>query len=63
MESPINAAHKASILDAYERIKKYVRKTPLDYSPFISTDTDANVYLKLGKYIRIYRYICFIKMS
>ena len=32
---------------AANRIGKYIRETPLDYSPYFSELTGANVYLKL----------------
>ncbi|MCG3215390.1 MAG: threonine/serine dehydratase [Candidatus Heimdallarchaeota archaeon] len=34
-------------LEAEQRIKKYIRKTPLEYSPFLSKLGDCNVFLKL----------------
>jgi len=33
--------------DAYPRIKNYLRETPLEYSPFLSSICNCNVYLKL----------------
>lgn len=36
-----------NIRDAYDRIKKYVRKTPLEYSPYYSKIISGKVYLKL----------------
>src|SRR5688572_24803529 len=37
----------ATIRLAAERIARYVRHTPLDYSPYFSERTGAKVYLKL----------------
>lgn len=38
---------KAKVLDAENRIRKYIRTTPLDYSPVLSRLCNANIYLKL----------------
>ena len=35
------------VVDAYSRIKDFVRETPLEYSPYLSDKCDCNVYLKL----------------
>ncbi|RLD22753.1 MAG: threonine/serine dehydratase [Bacteroidetes bacterium] len=35
------------VVEAYSRIKNFVRETPLEYSPYLSTKCDCNVYLKL----------------
>jgi threonine dehydratase len=35
------------VVDAYSRIKNFIRETPLEYSPYLSTKCDCNVYLKL----------------
>lgn len=42
--------------EAFERIHKHVLKTPLTYSKYLSIDTNAEVYLKLGilQYRRIH---------
>lgn len=34
------------VIDAYERIQDYVRRTPLEYSPYLSELCEADVYLK-----------------
>ncbi|XP_070541013.1 L-threonine ammonia-lyase-like [Ptychodera flava] len=39
--------YRNSIVEAYKRIFGYVRKTPLDLSPVLSSRTGAKVYLKL----------------
>jgi len=36
-----------SVFKAYSRIKGYVRKTPLDFSPILSKISGADVFLKL----------------
>lgn len=38
------------VLDAENRIKRYIRETPLDYSPFLSQKGNAKVYLKLENF-------------
>ena len=38
---------KDQVLKAEKRIRKYVRETPLDHSPYLSKLSNANVYLKL----------------
>ncbi len=35
------------VIEAEKRIRKYIRKTYLDYSKFFSSITNNNVYLKL----------------
>jgi len=35
------------VLKAEERIRKYIRESPLEHSPFLSKVCDCNVYLKL----------------
>ena len=35
------------VLNANKRIKKYIRKTPLEFSPYLSKLCNANVFLKL----------------
>lgn len=35
---------------AYERIKPFILKTPLMFSQPLSSQTGANIFLKLGKY-------------
>lgn len=35
------------VLKAEKRIKKYIRKTPLEFSPFLSKLCGSNIYLKL----------------
>lgn len=35
---------------AYERIKPFILTTPLMFSQPLSSQTGANVFLKLGKY-------------
>ena len=37
------------ILKATDRIKPYVRRTPLEYSHWLSEVGKSNVYVKLGK--------------
>lgn len=37
-------------LEAEKRIRKYIRKTPLEYSPFLSKESQAQVYLKLENF-------------
>jgi threonine dehydratase len=37
----------SEILKAEKRIKKYIRKTPLEYSPYLSKLCNAKIYLKL----------------
>jgi threonine dehydratase len=41
------AVNASVILDAWRRIKGYVRETPLEYSPYLSRLGGAEVYLKL----------------
>jgi len=38
---------KDEVLKAEKRIRKYIRKTPLEYSPFLSQICNCSVYLKL----------------
>ncbi len=38
------------VAEAFPRIKPYVRQTPLEYSPYLSTLCRANIYLKLENY-------------
>ncbi|HUU06350.1 MAG TPA: threonine/serine dehydratase [Patescibacteria group bacterium] len=38
---------RQEVLEAAERIKKHIRKTPLEYSHYLSELSDCNVYLKL----------------
>lgn len=38
---------KDEVLKAEKRIKKYIRETPLEYSPYLSKNGNANVFLKL----------------
>ncbi|MCP4726937.1 MAG: threonine/serine dehydratase [bacterium] len=38
---------KSDIADTYKEIKRHIRKTPLEYSPFYSRLTGAEVFLKL----------------
>lgn len=38
------------ISKAADRIKLHVRKTPLEYSPWLSDVGKSKVYIKLGKY-------------
>ena len=35
------------VIKAYNRSKSYIRKTPLEHSPYLSNLIDGNVYLKL----------------
>ena len=35
------------VVEAYSRINSFVRKTPLEYSPYLSNKCECNVYLKL----------------
>jgi len=35
------------VVDAYSRIKDFIRETPLEYSPYLSDKCECNVYLKL----------------
>ncbi|XP_060587066.1 L-threonine ammonia-lyase-like [Ruditapes philippinarum] len=46
MESKVSSVYN-DVESAYERIKSYVYKTPLMFSRELSSDTGANVYLKL----------------
>ena len=39
-----------NVFQAYFKIKNYVRKTPLDFSPILSNVAKANVFLKLENY-------------
>jgi threonine dehydratase len=41
---------KQEVLEAEQRIRKYIRKTPLEYSPYLSKIGKCNVYLKLENY-------------
>ena len=38
---------KDEVLKAEKRIRKYIRETPLEYSPYLSKSGNANVFLKL----------------
>lgn len=38
---------RAEVLKAEERIRAYVRETPIEYSPFLSQQSDCEVFLKL----------------
>ena len=38
---------KDEVLQAEKRTKKYIRETPLEYSPFLSRICNCNVYMKL----------------
>ncbi|MEA1992854.1 MAG: threonine/serine dehydratase [Euryarchaeota archaeon] len=38
---------KEEVLTAEKRIRRYIRKTPLEYSPYLSELSESNVYLKL----------------
>ena len=38
---------KKEVLAAEKRIRKYIRETPLEYSPYLSDLCKCNVYLKL----------------
>lgn len=42
---PINV--KKEVLDAEKRIRKYIRETPLEFSPYLSQLGKSNVFLKL----------------
>jgi threonine dehydratase len=46
-EKRLSANLNKEVLEAFERIKKYIRETPLEYSPFLSQLGDCNVFLKL----------------
>ena len=37
--------------ESYKRSKPYIRKTPLEHSPYLSNLIDGEVYLKLDNYI------------
>ena len=37
------------VLLASERIRPFIRWTPLEYSPWLSALGDAQIYVKLGK--------------
>ena len=37
------------ILKAATRIKPYIRRTPLEYSPWLSDEGKSKVYVKLGE--------------
>ncbi len=41
------ALRKSDIADTYKKIKRHIRKTPLEYSQFYSRKTGADVFLKL----------------
>ena len=45
-----NQAIFREVVAAYQEIRSQVRKTPLEYSPFLSKETGAEVYLKLENY-------------
>jgi threonine dehydratase len=38
---------RKDVLDAEKRIRSYIRKTPLEYSPYLSHLGKCDVYLKL----------------
>lgn len=38
---------QTEVIKAYNRSKSYIRKTPLEHSPYLSNLIDGNVYLKL----------------
>jgi len=38
---------KKEALEAEERIRKHIRETPVEYSPYLSQSGDCKVYLKL----------------
>ena len=38
---------KAEVLAAEERVRPHIIKTPVEYSPFLSKMTGANVWLKM----------------
>ena len=38
---------QTEVIKAYHRSKSYIRKTPLEHSPYLSNLIDGNVYLKL----------------
>jgi len=38
---------KTEVLEAEKRIRRFIRETPLEYSPYLSRVADCNVYLKL----------------
>ena len=42
---PINV--KTEVVEAEKRIRKHIRKTPLEYSPSLSKKSECKVYLKL----------------
>ena len=42
----MNVVHQW-VVDAYSRIRKFVRETPLEYSSYLSNKCGCNVYLKL----------------
>jgi len=37
------------ILQASTRIEPYIRRTPLEYSPWLSDEGKSKVYVKLGE--------------
>ena len=41
---------KKEILDAEKRIRKYIRETPSDFSPYLSQLGGCVVYLKLENF-------------
>ena len=47
MSEQLPAVTAASIEGAYLRVAPFIRKTPLEYSPWLSEMTQAMVYLKL----------------
>ena len=43
----------AHVEKAYQRIKDNIRKTPLEYSAWLSECSNCNVYIKLGKFSHV----------
>ena len=44
---------REDILQASTRLKPYIRRTPLEYSPWLSDEGKSKVYVKLGEWRKL----------